>query len=41
MADNRLITETLGWTPDYDDLDVIVQTALDWERKWQNLRKEQ
>lgn len=39
MADNRLITETLGWTPDYDDLEVIVQTALDWEAKWQGMQR--
>lgn len=25
------IHRTLDWTPRYDDLDVIVQTALDWE----------
>jgi UDP-glucose 4-epimerase len=23
----------LGWTPRYDDLDTIVRTSLDWERK--------
>lgn len=40
MADNQRITETLGWKPDYDDLDTIVQTALDWEKKWQRLKKE-
>ena len=40
MADNQRITETLGWKPDYDDLDTIVQTALDWEQKWQRLKKE-
>ncbi len=22
----------LGWTPEYDDLDIIVQTAYDWEK---------
>lgn len=27
------IRDTLGWTPKYDDLDFIVKTALDWERK--------
>lgn len=27
------IRETLDWTPRYDDLDVIVQTALDWEEQ--------
>ena len=25
--------EVLGWTPRYDDLDFIVKTSLDWERK--------
>jgi UDP-glucose 4-epimerase len=27
------IREVLGWTPQYDDLDTIVRTALEWERK--------
>lgn len=27
------IHETLNWTPKYDDLDVIVKTSLDWEKK--------
>ncbi len=27
------IRTTLGWTPKYDDLDFIVKTSLDWERK--------
>jgi len=27
------VRKVLGWTPRYDDLDVIVRTALDWERK--------
>jgi UDP-glucose 4-epimerase len=27
------IRATLGWTPQYDDLDFIVKTSLDWERK--------
>ena len=25
--------EILGWTPRYDDLDFIVKTSLDWEKK--------
>ncbi len=25
--------EVLGWTPQFDDLDVIVRTSLEWERK--------
>ncbi|OEY67239.1 UDP-glucose 4-epimerase GalE [Marinobacter sp. X15-166B] len=36
MADNRRITETLGWTPDFDDLATIVRTALAWEKIWQD-----
>jgi UDP-glucose 4-epimerase len=35
MADNSLIRQTLGWQPDYDDLDTIVGTALAWEATWQ------
>lgn len=35
MADNRRISRVLGWVPDHDDLDVIVQTALNWEKTWQ------
>ena len=27
------IHRTLNWTPKYDDLDFIVKTSLDWERK--------
>jgi UDP-glucose 4-epimerase len=33
------IRATLGWMPKYDDLDFIVKTSLDWERKL--LRKQQ
>ena len=25
--------DVLGWEPSYDDLDFIVKTSLDWERK--------
>lgn len=35
MADNTRIKATLGWEPDYDDLGVIVKSALDWEATWQ------
>jgi len=35
MADNTRIKSVLGWAPDYDDLDVIVKSALDWEAVWQ------
>ena len=27
------IRSTLGWSPKYDDLDTIVRTSLEWERK--------
>jgi UDP-glucose 4-epimerase len=33
VAANRRILETLSWTPRHDDLDFIVRTALNWERK--------
>lgn len=33
VADNSHIRARLGWSPRYDDLDVILKTALDWERK--------
>lgn len=33
IADASLIGETLGWTPKYDDLDLILTTALNWERR--------
>jgi UDP-glucose 4-epimerase len=40
MADNSKIKRTLGWEPDYDDLGVIVQSALDWEAVWQKKSSE-
>ncbi|WP_148862516.1 UDP-glucose 4-epimerase GalE [Marinobacter fonticola] len=39
MADNSKITSTLGWQPDYDDLDTIVGNALAWEKIWQARQK--
>jgi UDP-glucose 4-epimerase len=33
ISDNRAIVERFGWQPKYNDLDVIVQHALAWERK--------
>ncbi len=35
VADSRRIRETLGWTPRFDDLRVIVESALAWERHLQ------
>jgi len=32
-ADSRRIRKVLGWQPCHDDLEFIVRTALDWERK--------
>jgi len=29
----RKIQKVLGWTPQFDDLDTIVRTSLEWERK--------
>lgn len=33
VADPKRIREVLSWTPRYDDIDFIVSTALEWERK--------
>lgn len=33
VADCSRIREALGWQPKYDDLELIVKTSLDWERK--------
>lgn len=33
VAESERIRQTLGWRPRFDDLDTIVQTALDWERQ--------
>jgi UDP-glucose 4-epimerase len=27
------IREVLGWQPEYDDLKIIVETSLNWERR--------
>ena len=32
VASSAKIREALGWTPEYDDLDVIVAQAFQWER---------
>jgi UDP-glucose 4-epimerase len=32
IADARRLGDRLGWTPAHDDLDVIVESALAWER---------
>lgn len=33
ISDNRKIKQRFGWTPQYDDLNIIVSHALDWEKK--------
>jgi len=33
VAVAQRIQSTLGWTPQFDDLDTIVRTSLEWERK--------
>ncbi len=33
VADATAIRDNLDWTPRYDDLDTIVETALNWERR--------
>ncbi len=39
VAATERIREVLGWRPKHDDLDYIVRTALDWERRLQALRR--
>ncbi|MEM6650814.1 MAG: UDP-glucose 4-epimerase GalE [Pseudomonadota bacterium] len=38
IADNAAIRTTLGWTPRYDDIDLIVKTAVAWEDQCKNNR---
>ncbi|MEO0412173.1 MAG: UDP-glucose 4-epimerase GalE [Pseudomonadota bacterium] len=33
VSDVSKLKETLNWTPSHDDLNVIVQTAFDWEKR--------
>ena len=34
VADSGLLKRELGWVPQYDDLDSIVKSAIDWERRF-------
>jgi UDP-glucose 4-epimerase len=34
VADSSKLKRTLNWTPRYDDVDVIVKSALEWERRF-------
>ncbi len=36
VADSTKIREHLGWVPLYDDLDYIIRTAWEWEKKMQS-----
>jgi len=38
VADNELILRTLDWSPQYDDVEVILKHALAWERQQQHHR---
>jgi len=38
VSDNIAIKQRLGWEPRYDDLDLIVQHALAWERRLTDLQ---
>ncbi len=38
ISNNSLIRQTLPWVPRYDDLDTIVNHALQWERKLSEIR---
>ena len=33
IANNQKIKSVMGWQPHYDDIDVIIESALNWERK--------
>jgi UDP-glucose 4-epimerase len=33
VADSSLIRKELGWTPSHDDLEFIIRTAWEWEKK--------
>ena len=34
VADSTKLKRTLNWVPQYEDVDVIVRSALEWERKF-------
>src|SRR6185295_17157394 len=40
VADAARIRAQLGWTPRFDNLDTIVEHALAWERRLENLRRD-
>lgn len=40
VADSGLARRVLGWQPENDDLDVIVSTAISWERRLDDLPRD-
>lgn len=40
VADSALARKVLGWRPEKDDLDLIVSTALAWERRLDDMPRE-
>ena len=38
VADGTRLRRELGWTPQFDDLDIIVEHALAWERRLADTR---
>jgi UDP-glucose 4-epimerase len=38
VADSARIRAQLGWAPRFDNLDTIVEHALEWERRLEKLR---
>jgi UDP-glucose 4-epimerase len=40
IAAAERITKTLGWQPRFNDLDLIVRTALAWEKKLDSIRSQ-
>jgi len=39
IADNKKIKRALGWEPKYNDLEYIIKTAWEWEKKFFKIRK--
>lgn len=39
VADSRLIKDVLGWQPRFDDLEYIIKTAYQWEKKLKETKK--
>jgi len=40
IADSRLIKDVLGWQPRFNDLDHIIETAYQWEKKLKEKKRE-